>query len=175
MAKQLKRYMVAEYDAAFGEADSILFVDYSSTTAHEMHELRIKAREHNLKVRVIKSTLASRALADKGVRGLTDVLGGHPAAAIFGSDGGAVRAAKLISEWKKAHKDRKVLDVCAGVLEGELAGPEAADWKDLPSREEMLSILLGQIVSVGGQLSSQLIAVGGALASQIEQKSEGAE
>ena len=44
-----------------------------------------------------------------------------------------------------------------------------------PSRTEQLSLLLGQICSVGGRLNSQLLAAGGALASQIAEKAKGGE
>ena len=40
---------------------------------------------------------------------------------------------------------------------------------------EQLSLLLGQILSVGSRLNSQLIAIGGALASQIAEKAKGGE
>ena len=49
---------------------------------------------------------------------------------------------------------------------------EVAKW---PTRTEQLSLLLGQILSVGSRLNSQLIAVGGALASQISEKAKGGE
>ncbi len=49
---------------------------------------------------------------------------------------------------------------------------EVAKW---PTRTEQLSLLLGQILSVGSRLNGQLIAVGGALASQIAEKAKGGE
>ena len=49
---------------------------------------------------------------------------------------------------------------------------EVAKW---PTRTEQLSLLLGQILSVGSRLNGQLIAVGGALASQISEKAKGGE
>ena len=44
-----------------------------------------------------------------------------------------------------------------------------------PSRQEQLSILVGQILSPGAKLSGQLLGAGGKLASQIKKKSEGEE
>ena len=41
-----------------------------------------------------------------------------------------------------------------------------------PSREEQLSLLVGQILSPGANLAAQLTSPGGKLASQIEQKAE---
>jgi large subunit ribosomal protein L10 len=63
-----------------------------------------------------------------------------------------------------------------GVVDG--AAVSAADIKLVskwPSREEQLSILLGQILAPGANLASQLTSAGGALASQIKQIGEGDE
>jgi len=61
-----------------------------------------------------------------------------------------------------------------GVMDGtRLAEEEVLKVSKWPSRQEQLSLLLGQILAPGANLVSQLTSVGGALASQIKQKSEG--
>jgi outer membrane cobalamin receptor len=67
----------------------------------------------------------------------------------------------------------KGFEIKAAVLDGEaLNSTEAADVSKWPTREEQISLLLGQIVGVGAKLNSQIIAVGGGLASQIKQLAE---
>jgi ribosomal protein L10 len=62
------------------------------------------------------------------------------------------------------------------VLDGEKLTPEKVDevskW---PTREEQLSLLIGQILGPGATLAAQLTGPGSALASQIAQKGEGEE
>jgi large subunit ribosomal protein L10 len=61
-----------------------------------------------------------------------------------------------------------------GVMDGaHLSSDDVKAVSKWPTRDEQLSILLGQIMSPGANLVSQLTSVGGALASQIKQKSEG--
>ncbi|MDH3717345.1 MAG: 50S ribosomal protein L10, partial [Planctomycetota bacterium] len=60
-----------------------------------------------------------------------------------------------------------------GVMDGaSLTSEEVVQVSKWPSREEQLSILVGQILSPGATLAAQLIGPGGALASQIKQKAE---
>ena len=56
-----------------------------------------------------------------------------------------------------------------------LSADDVAAVSKWPSREEQLSILVGQILSPGAKLSSQLLGTGAKLASQIKKKSEGSE
>ena len=61
-------------------------------------------------------------------------------------------------------------------MDGEqLSADQIADVAKWPSRTEQLSLLLGQICSVGSRLNGQLLAAGGALASQIAEKAKGGE
>ncbi|MEK6234113.1 MAG: hypothetical protein N2C14_05330, partial [Planctomycetales bacterium] len=63
-----------------------------------------------------------------------------------------------------------------GSMDGETLTPEKVkEVSTWPSRTEMLSILSGQLLAPGANISGALIAPGGELASQIQQKSEGAE
>jgi ribosomal protein L10 len=71
-------------------------------------------------------------------------------------------------------KEASLFQARGGVMDGSrLTADQVKDVSKWPSREEQLSILLGQILSPGAKLASQLTSVGGALASQIKQKGEG--
>jgi ribosomal protein L10 len=56
-----------------------------------------------------------------------------------------------------------------------LTAAEVKQVSKWPSREEQLSLLVGQILSPGAKLASQLLSAGGALVSQIKQVGEGSE
>ena len=63
-----------------------------------------------------------------------------------------------------------------GVMDGtKLTADEVKAVSKWPSRDEQLSILVGQILSPGARLSSQLLGPGGQLASQVKKKSEEGE
>jgi large subunit ribosomal protein L10 len=73
-------------------------------------------------------------------------------------------------------KDFALFEARGGVMGGaKLESDEVKQVSKWPTREEQLSRLSGQILSVGARLNSQLLAVGGALASQIKQHGEGEE
>ena len=60
-----------------------------------------------------------------------------------------------------------------GVMDGEhLTAERVKEVSRWPSRQEQISILVGQILSPGAQLASQLLGPGRALASQVAEKSE---
>ncbi len=73
-------------------------------------------------------------------------------------------------------KEASLFQARGGVMDGSrLTADQVKDVSKWPSREEQLSILVGQILGPGSKLVSQLTGVGAALASQIKQKGEGGD
>jgi len=73
-------------------------------------------------------------------------------------------------------KDFEGFECRGGALDG--ARLDAGDVKRVakwPTRAEQLSILSGQISSLGGRLSGQILAAGGALAGQLKSRVEDLE
>jgi ribosomal protein L10 len=147
---------------------NVIGLSATSTTA-----LRRSLRQKNIKLLVVKNSLAKRATE-----------GTQLAAAFEGSTGtlamvwGAADIVSLAKEVVRlaADKEYEAFKARGGVMAGAKLEPkEVEQISKWPSREEQLSILLGQILSPGARLASQLIAAGGALASQIKQQGEGAE
>jgi large subunit ribosomal protein L10 len=104
---------------------------------------------------------------------MMDGVGGS-AAICWGSED-IVSLAKSITT---IHKNEKfpAFQPRGGVMDGEqISAEQIAEVAKWPSRAEQLSLLMGQILSVGARLNGQLIAVGGALASQISEKAKGGE
>ena len=94
---------------------------------------------------------------------------------------GAVALALIVpGAVSAAETTPSAISLCGTVLGGVMGGAalKAGDVEQIskwPSREEQLSILVGQILSPGAKLASQLTSAGAALASQIKQKAEGDE
>jgi hypothetical protein len=80
-----------------------------------------------------------------------------------------ISLAKEIARFDKDTNQFKAFQTRGGVMDGEQLTPEAVREISMwPTREEQLSILLGQILGVGSRLSSQLLAPGELLSSQFE-------
>ena len=104
---------------------------------------------------------------------------GHDVVVVVSAMSGETnRLLALAKEVVKLSDDKEYAPFLArgGVMGGSrLQADEVQAVSKWPSREEQLSLLLGQILSPGANLASQLTSVGGALASQIKQHGEGEE
>ena len=173
MSKIIKDLVTSQLKRELEGVEDMLLVNVIGLTSNRAMALRKALRQKNIKLMVIKNSLARRATE-----------GTQLAAAFEGSEGtlamvwGASDIVALAKEVARlsADKEYEKFQARGGVMGGVKLQPEevkqVGKW---PSREEQLSILAGQILSVGGRLSSQLIAAGGALASQIKQQGEGDE
>lgn len=171
MSKQLKAWMYGEYKSAVEGKDSLLFVNVEKIPAEDVRTLRIQLREQKLQMLVVKNRVFDKTLEELGVTGFRKIANGQTAV-IFGTEGegAAQRAAKILAEWFRKNKNA---EISGGMMEGQVSSAaEAQTWKDLPTREEQLSILVGQILNAGGKLVAQILNPGGLLASQIEKKAD---
>jgi len=173
MSKFVKDLVTDQLKRELSGVQDLLLVNVVGLPANRTSALRRALRQKNIKLMVIKNSLARRATE-----------GTELAAAFEGSQGtlamvwGASDIVALAKEVVKlgADKELALFMPRGGVMGGARLKPEeVAQVSKWPSREEQLSLLLGQILAPGARLASQLIAAGGALASQIKQHSEGKE
>ena len=94
-----KQALVAEVNEVASSALSAIAADYRGMTVAQMTELRVKAREANVYVRVVKNTLAKRAIDGTEFECLADSLSGPIILAFSREDPGA--AARIIKEFAK--------------------------------------------------------------------------
>ena len=135
--------------------------------------MRKELRAKKINILVVKNSLAARATAGTSLARLFDGVGGS-AAVCWGSED-IVALAKSITGILKSEKF-PAFQPRGGVMDGEqISADQVAEVAKWPSRTEQLSLLMGQILSVGSRLNGQLIAVGGALASQISERAKGGE
>jgi ribosomal protein L10 len=119
---------------------------------------------------VIKNSLARRATEGTPLAAAFEQMEGS-LAVVWGSED-IVSLAKEITALA-GDKQYEKFAPRGGVMDGSrLTAEQVAEVSRWPSRQEQLSILLGQILSPGAVLAGQLTAVSGALASQIKQKGE---
>jgi ribosomal protein L10 len=168
MSKQLKGLMSEELSRRLDGVKDLLVVDVIGIDANTTVALRKKLRQKNIQLMVVRNSLARRATEGTALAGAFEGLAGT-AAVIWGGED-FVSLTKEIVELKK-DKTLEKFQTRGGVMEGERLSPEkVAEISKWPNRTQMLSILVGQILSPGAALASQLIGPAGKLASQIEQK-----
>ncbi len=135
-----KQAIVAEVNEAASGALSAVLADYRGLTVSELTELRKLAREQSVYLRVIRNTLARRAVAGTEFECLQDTFVGPTILALSIDDPGA--AARLIKDFAKEHEQLEVKALAVG---GEALGPEQLDrLANLPTRDQAL----GQLASV---------------------------
>ena len=135
MARPEKEAVVKELTDKFSSAKSLVITDYLGLNVAEMTELRSRLREAGVEFKVVKNTLATIAANDVEMEGMTDYFSG-PTAIAFGEDD-AVSPAKVLVEFAKDHE---VLEIKAGLLNGEIISKEKVEsLAEIPSREELLA------------------------------------
>ena len=133
-----KKAVVAEVSAQVAAAQTVVVAEYRGITVEDMTKLRVKARKEGVYLRVLKNTLVRRAIADTPFAGISDQLVGPLA---YGISNDPVAAAKVMHEFAKSN-DKFV--VKAGAMPNfVMSAKDVGNLASMPSREELLSKLLG--------------------------------
>ena len=144
MAKvELKQPVIQEISDNIKDAQSVVVVDYRGLTVAEDTQLRRELREAGVTYKVYKNTMMNFAFKDTDFESLSPVLEGPSAIAISVDD--ATAPARVLSKFAK---NAPALEIKAGVVEGtyyDADGMKAI--ASVPSREELLSKLLGSLQS----------------------------
>ena len=144
MAKvELKQPIVEEISANIKDAQSVVLVDYRGLTVEQDTNLRKQLREAGITYKVYKNTMMNFAFKGTDCESLAPYLEGPSAIAISSTD--ATAPARILCKFAK---DAPKLEVKGGVVEGiayDAAGIE--NIAKIPSREELLSRLLGSMQS----------------------------
>ena len=144
MAKiEIKKPIVEEISATIKDAQSVVLVDYRGLTVAQDTELRKQLREAGVTYKVYKNTMMNFAFKGTDFEALAPYLDGPNAMAVSTTD--ATAPARVLANFAKTAKE---LEIKAGVVEGtvyDANGMKAIS--EIPSREELLSKLLGSIQS----------------------------
>ncbi len=133
-----KQAVVEEVSGAINDANTAILAEYRGLSVAQMTDLRAKARAAQVYFKVVKNTLARRAVDGSQFECLKDQFVG-PIAFALSAD--PVSVAKVLSEFAKENEQ---LIIKAGAMEGKLITlEEVKALAKLPSREELLAKLLG--------------------------------
>jgi large subunit ribosomal protein L10 len=134
-----KKAVVAEVADVAGKALAAVAAEYRGLTVEEMTELRVKARDSGVFLKVAKNTLVRRAIEGTDYECMRDALTGPLLLAFSMEDPGA--AARLVRDYSKEH-DKLVARLVA--LGGQLHdASELERLSKLPTYEQAIAILMG--------------------------------
>ncbi len=156
-----KKEVVADVIANVAKAQTMVLAEYRGTTVADLTKLRSDARAKGVYLRVLKNTLARRAVQGTHFEVAADKMVGP---LIYGFSEDAVAAAKVINDFAKGKEN---FVITAGAYSGKVldkAGVQSL--ANIPSKEVLLAQLLGLMQSPVSRIARVLAAVA-------EKKSEG--
>ena len=133
-----KKAVVAEVSEVFKGAEAAILAEYRGLTVTAMTDLRNSARESGVYIRVVKNSLAKRAVDGSSFECLQEHMAGPLAYAISEDP---VACAKVL---KNFAKDNDELIIKIGAMSGKILNEgEITALAKLPGREELLAKLMG--------------------------------
>ena len=152
-----KKRVVAEVNEIAAGAQAVIAAEYSGLSVSDMTELRVNARNDGVTIRVVKNSLAKRAIEGTDLECLSDSLTGPLLLVFSANDPGA--GARVIHDFTKTH-DQLVTKAIA--FAGELRPAEDLNLlADMPTLDEARALLLGTLVAPATQLVRTLVEPAG--------------
>jgi large subunit ribosomal protein L10 len=172
VVNSVKVEVVEELHGIFSRAKSAVVANYQGIDAQGITALRVHMRSRSVDFRVVKNTLARRAVKDTSLEVLGEDFQG-PISILVGFED-LVAPAKALADFAKSGATKSPEIIC-GVVEGKKVSPEEVEaLAKLPSREElisqMLSVFQGPTTNFAGVFSSLLRKLVGTLDAIREKK-----
>ena len=134
MSKKIKGFIQQEYQANYQDVSECLVVSLRGLSGVGNNELRGDLLAKNIRLNVVKNSLARRAFAELGRGGIGQLLTG-PCAIAFGGDS-IVDLAKVMVEWSKKFD---ALEIKGGYLDDKVLYAQAAEaLSKMPNRQELI-------------------------------------
>jgi len=173
MSKFVKNMLVDNLKSRLNGVGEVIVVSLGKLDAQKTSDLRKSLRKKNIHLQMVKNSLARRAMLETPLEPAFQTHEGMLAIAWGGED--VVDLAKELDRLSGV-KEFEGFEFRGGALDGSRL--EAGDVKSVakwPSRAEQLSILSGQISSLGSVLAGQISSMGGVLAGQVKSRIEDLE
>ena len=174
MSKPIKQMVRKELAGRFAGVSSVAIVNLAGLDAAMTYEMRGRLAEKDIRITVVKNSLARQAFEDVGLTPAMDLLNG-PCAVAWGGDS----VVTIVRELLEVHKAAPSLTVKGAVLDGEVFSGEAdvERLSKFPTRDEALGQIVQSALSAGSDLAGALVGPGGQIAGilkVIEEKGEAA-
>ncbi len=169
LSLEQKQAVVSEVTAQLANAQAVIVAEYRGLDVASVTDLRSKARQSGIYLRVLKNTLARRAVAGTPFEKLADQMVGP---LMYGISQDPVAGAKTLSEFAKGN-DKFVIK--GGAMPNSvMSAQDVKALATMPSRDELIAILLGTMQAPVAKLARTMNEVPGkfvrALAAVRDQK-----
>jgi large subunit ribosomal protein L10 len=148
LGTEKKKGLVADLHSRFAQTEAAILLDFRGLTVTEMTALRRLLRTEGAELKVVKNTLARRALKGTIFEILEDGFSGPTSVALC--EGDIVAPAKVLREFSRGREGLKVI---GGLFEGRFISSKEVDRvATLPPRDVLLAQLLGGLQAPMGGL-----------------------
>jgi large subunit ribosomal protein L10 len=161
MPTERKAVAIGSLEEMLSKNPLAILTEYRGMTVAEITNLRKQLRGKGAEYHVAKNTLLLRAARELGYEGLDEALTGPTAVAFIGEDlvGGVKQVLDYARTARTNTAGNKVFVVKSGILQGQLIkGDDLEDLTKLPSKEEMISKMLGSLNAPASNLVNVLAA-----------------
>ncbi len=167
MSKYVKDLLTKDLAGRLDGVEECVVADVVGMDANSTSDLRKRLRSKGIRLMVVKNSLARRAFEGKPLAPAFEGVDGT-AAIMWGADDFVALVKEAVDLDKNGEAFEK-FTARGGVMDGEqLDAASVAKVSKWPSREEQLSMLVGQLLGAGSQLAAQLKGPGGQLAAQVK-------
>ena len=163
-----KKALVKEVNAVAGDSITAVAAEYRGLSVAEMTELRKQARDVGVYMRVVKNTLARRAVVGTEFECMQDSLTGPILLAFSKDDPGA--AARVIKDFAKGHDALQAVSLAVGGTV--LPASDLSTLADLPTLDQARAMLLGVFMAPMSQLVRTLAEPSAMLARTMSARGE---
>lgn len=164
MSKFVKQMMIDSICKEVGTCNELLVVDASKVDAVTANRFRLAMIKKQIRVMGVRNAVARRALQDLGIKSLDHALQG-PSTLVWGGEDVVALAKEIV----QAAKDYKNLEVKGGTLAGTpLNAEQVEQLSKSPGKKELLSQIVGLMLSPGRRIGGALLGAGGRLAGQVK-------
>lgn len=175
MSKPVKEMIIGDYQRRFADIDGALVLEIRGIDANENNAFRLGLLEKNVRVTVVKNTLARKAFVGTGLEAMAPVLEG-PSALAYGGES-VVDVARAVIDWAKKVKN---LTLKGAVLDGELFEGEAGVKRlsEFPTRDEAQGTVVQLVLTPAGNIVSATTSPGSkvlGIVKEIEERLERGE
>ena len=138
LSLEQKQAVVTEVAAQLGNAQAVIVAEYRGLNVESVTGLRAAARKSGVYLRVLKNSLARRAVQGTPFEKLAEQMSGP---LMYGIAQDPVAGAKVLAEFAKANE---FFVIKAGAMQNSvMSAKDVAELALLPSREELLARLVG--------------------------------
>ncbi|MBI2201177.1 MAG: 50S ribosomal protein L10 [Armatimonadetes bacterium] len=155
MARPEKENQVQSIRDRLKVVAAAILTDFRGLNVGEIARLRGKLRDAGVEYKVVKNTLFERAAQSLGISGLEPYLQGPTAVAFSRED--PIAPAKILAEYIR---QMKKLALKGGLVEGRvMTADQIKALADLPSKNQLLSMVLGNLKSPMAGVAGVLVAL----------------